>query len=930
MKTKYTLILIGIWLISTLPSLAQNDVPLDSRVRTGKLANGLTYYVQQNPKPEKKVELRLAVNVGSILEEDDQAGLAHFTEHMAFNGTRNFEKNELISYLQSIGVSFGGDLNAYTGFDETVYILPIPSDDEEKLRSGFMVLADWAGGVLMEEDDIDGERGIIVEEWRTGQGYSQRIRDKFLPVLLHDSKYADRLPIGKMDIVENFEYETIRRFYKDWYRPDLMAVVAVGDEDPDKLEALIQEFFSGLENPKDSKERQSFTVPEHDETFVTIATDHESPGIQIQLYYKHKALPTKTVEDYKNILKRRLYSGMLSQRLDEIRQKSDAPFIYAGAGYGNFVRDLDYFSTSGAVAPGKASIAIKALIEENERVAQFGFTDQELERVKKSLMNSAERAAKEMNKAESGSLVGKYVSHFLEGSFAEDQQWRYEFYQEVMPQISLEEINALAKVLVRDDNRVIVITAPDKEKENLPREEEVLALFDAVEQMQLTPYEEKLLAEDLITDLPKAGKITSSENIASVDIQELTLSNGAKVFIKSTDFKNDEILINVIGKGGTSLYADEDHLTASNAGVMVNVMGIGDFSPTDLKKVMAGKTVSLTPNISTYSQSISGVTSPKDLETAMQLMHLYFSKPRKDAELYEVYKANQKTQLEGAQANPDFQFSKAINKILANGHPRASGIFDPEDYDQIDIDRGLEIYADRFSNAANFEFFFTGNIDLATFKPLIEQYIGSLPGNPDQKDEFVDLGIRRPRGKKERIEVGTDEKSQVIMFFSGETTYDRKKAADISYLGEILTIKLIENLREEIGGVYGAGASGSMSIQPVDNFSFSIQFPCSPDMVDKLTEAAWKEVRKIQENGPTEDDLNKVKEKRRIAYEENLKRNNFWNGQMSAIRTYGFEWESILDGKASIEAVTADRIQEAAIAFLTPENLLEIQRFPAK
>ncbi len=932
MKYSRILILIAFWLGSSVAVMAQSQdkVPLDSRVRTGKLANGLTYYVQQNPKPENKVELRLAVNAGSVLEDDDQAGLAHFTEHMAFNGTTNFEKNELISYLQSIGVSFGGDLNAYTGFDETVYILPIPSDDEEKLRSGFLVLADWAGGVLMKDEDIDGERGIIVEEWRTGQGYSQRVRDQYLPVLLHDSKYADRLPIGKMEIVENFEYETIRKFYKDWYRPDLMAVVAVGDEDPDKLEALIKEYFEGLENPVNAKPRPHFSVPEHEETFVTIVTDAESPGTQVQLYYKHKALPTSTKEDYKNILKRRLYSGMLSQRLDEIRQKPDAPFIYAGTGYGNFVRDMDYFSASGAVAPGKAAEALQSLIEENERVAQFGFTAQELERVKKSLLNSAERAAKEMDKAESGSLVGKYVSHYLEGSFAEDVQWRYDFYKEVMPQITIEEINALAKELVRDENRVVVISGPEKEKENLPTEKEVLALFTAVDQMQLSPYEEKLLAEDLITDLPTAGKVSKINTIDAVGVQELTLSNGAKVFVKSTDFKNDEILISATGKGGTSLYSDEDHLTASNAGVMVNVMGVGDFSPSDLRKVLSGKTVSLTPNIGTYTQTISGISSPKDLETALQLMHLYFTKTRKDAALYEVYKTNQKTQLEGAQANPDYQFSRALNKIIADGNPRAMGIMSPEDYDQINIDRGLEIFADRFSNAANFEFFFTGNIDMDTFVPLLEQYIASLPGDAAVKDTYVDLGIRTPRGKKERIEVGTDEKSQVIMFFSGETDYDRNKANDISYLGEILTIKLIENLREEIGGVYGVGAGGSMGIQPVGNFSFSIQFPCSPDMVDKLTEAAWKEVKKIQENGPSEDDLNKVKEKRKIAYEENLKRNNYWNGQMSNVRTYELPWNSILEGRAAIDAVTPERIKTAAKTYLVQDNLLEIQRFPAK
>ncbi|MCH7397298.1 insulinase family protein [Belliella sp. DSM 107340] len=932
MKNSRIIVLIAFWLGSIISVFAQDSekVPLDKRVRKGKLENGLTYYVQQNPKPEKKVELRLAVNVGSILEDDDQAGLAHFTEHMAFNGSKNFEKNELISYLQSIGVSFGGDLNAYTGFDETVYILPIPSEDEEILRKGFLVLADWANGVLMEDEDIDGERGIIVEEWRTGQGYSQRIRDQYLPVLLHESKYADRLPIGKMEIVENFEYETIRRFYRDWYRPDLMAVIAVGDEDPDKLEALIKEYFGDMENPANAKPRESFSVPAHEETFVTIATDAEAPGIQIQLYYKHEARPTETKEDYKNTIKRSLYSGMLNQRLDEMRQKPDAPFIYAGTGYGNFVREMDYFSASAAVVPGKIDAGLTALIQENERVAQFGFTEQELERVKKSILNSAERAAKEMDKAESASIVGRYVSNFLSGRFAESQDWRYEFYKETLPQITVEEINALAKELVKDENRVVVIIAPEKEKENLPTEEAVLALFDAVEQIQLTPYEEKLLAEDLITDLPAAGKVTSKNTINGVDVQELTLSNGVKVFIKSTDFKNDEILISASSKGGSSLYSLEDHLNASNAGVMVNVMGVGDFSPTDLRKVLSGKTVSITPNISTYSQTISGVTSPKDLETAFQLIHLYFTKPRKDLELYEVYKANQKSQLESAQANPDYQFSKQLNKIIADGNPRALGIFDPEDYDKLNVDRGLEIFKERFSNAANFEFFFTGNIDTETFIPLLEQYIASLPGDPDKKEDFVDLGIRAPKGKTERIEVGTDEKSQVIMYFSGETEYDRKKAADIGYLGEILTIKLIENLREEIGGVYGVGASGSMGIEPVGNFRFSIQFPCSPDMVQKLTDAAWAEVKKIQENGPTEEDLNKVKEKRRIAYEENLKRNNYWNSQMSSVRNYDFPWEVILEGKASIDAVTPERIQTAAKAYLTKENLLEVQRFPAK
>jgi zinc protease len=906
------------------------EVPLDPRVRYGVLPNGLTYYIQQNPKPENKVELRLAVNAGSVLETEKQLGLAHFTEHMAFNGTRNFEKNELVSYLQSIGVSFGADLNAYTSFDETVYILPIPSDDEEKLRSGFLVLSDWAGGILMREEDIDAERSIIVEEWRTGQGYSQRLRDQYLPLMLYNSQYADRLPIGKMEVVQHFEYETIREFYRDWYRPDNLAVIAVGDEDPDKLLALIEEFFGAWENPKNAPKRKSFEVPEHKETFVSILTDQEAPGIQIQLFYKHKALPTKSKEDYRNWLLRSLYGGMLTQRLDEIRQQPDAPFIFAGTGYGNFVRDMDYFSASGVVSPGMVEAGIQALIVENERVARFGFTQAELDRVKRSVLNNAERAFKEMDKTESRSLVGRYVNHYLNGRFAEGEAWKYEFYQEILPKITLEELNALAKTLVREDNRIIIITAPDAEKDKLPTEQQVLALFDAVKQMDLQAYEEKLLSENLLETLPQTGRIEAMDHLFSIDVYEIILSNGVKVFVKPTDFKNDEIVFSARGEGGVSLFGEEDHYSASYSGVLVNVMGIGDFTPTDLRKILAGKSVSVTPNVGTYSQTISGSTSPRDLEMALQLIHLYFTAPREDRQLFDVFISNQKTQLASAQSNPDYQFSKMLNHILADGNLRASSIYDPEELEKIDMQRALEIYAQSFSNAANFEFFFTGNIDLDIFKPLLEQYIASLPSDPSHLDRFRDMGIRTPRGRTEVIEVGTDEKSQVILFFSAEVEYDRKKATDISYLGEILTIKLIESLREEIGGVYGVGANGSMGIQPMGNFSFSIGFPCSPDMVDVLIEAAWEEIRKIQENGPMEEDLNKVKEKRRIALEENLKRNNYWNAQMSAFRLYGLPLELIIDAGQSIEEVTPERIQRAAQEFLVKENLLEIKKFPLR
>lgn len=906
----------------------QDTVPLDSRVKVGKLSNGLTYFVQYNPKPEDKLELRLVVNAGSVLEDERQLGLAHFVEHMAFNGSENFEKNDLISYLQSIGVSFGSDLNAYTSFDETVYILPIPTDDEEKLRNGFLVMKDWAGGLLLTDEDIDAERTIIVEEWRTGQGTEQRMRDQYLPALLYESKYAERLPIGDMDIIRNAPYEDLRRYYRDWYRPDNMAVVAVGDVEPDRVVKLIETYFGELENPANAAERKDYEIPAHTETLVKVVTDEEAPGIQVQLYYKHKPKPTLTVEDYKRRITQVLFGGMLTQRLDEIRQKPQAPFVYAGARYGTFVRALDFFTVSGAVVSGKARDGLEAFLTENERILRFGFTQGELDRVKRSLANNAERGFNEMDKMESRSLVGRYVSHFLTGAFAEGEETRYQLYQELLPQITLEEVNRMGRNLIGEENRVVIVTAPDADQESLPTADELLALFGAVKEMKLEPYSESELPEHLLPKLPLAGKVLETEYNEKVDITTVTLSNGMRVYFKPTDFKNDEIIFTGNSKGGASLYPDEDHYSASYASVMVNIMGIGDFSPTALRKVLAGKNVSVTPNIGTYGESISGSTSPRDLELALQLIHLYFTSPRMDKELFDVYIQNQKNQLATAQVNPDFQFNKRLNEIVNQGNIRGMGIYDPEELDLIDEERSLEIFGERFSNAANFSFLFTGNLDLETAIPLIELYLGSLPGDPTRLDEYRDLGIRIPRGMSERIEVGKDDKSQVILYFSGPTAFGLEKSQQFSYLGEVLTIKLIETLREEIGGVYGVGARGSLARIPEEAFSFSISFPCSPDNVDKLTEAVWEEIRKIQENGPEDIDLQKVRETKRISLEENLKRNGFWHGQISAAITGEMPLDTVLGAKERILGVTAQQIQEIARTYLVKDNLLEIKRYP--
>jgi zinc protease len=914
---------------SYLPLLAQEQkVPLDERVLKGQLENGLTYYIQYNPKPENKLELRLAVNAGSVLETESQQGLAHFVEHMAFNGSENFEKNELVSYLQSIGVSFGRDLNAYTSFDETVYILPIPTDDEEKMRNGFLVLKDWAGGLLLTEEDIEEERSIIEEEWRTGQGPDQRMRDAWLPYLLYGSRYAERLPIGKMEVIRNADYEELRSFYRDWYRPNNMAVVAVGDVPVEQVEELIREYFQELENPENAPKRSRFDVPEHEDSFVKIVTDEEAPGIQLQLFYKHPPASTVTMEDYRKRIVRTIYGGILTQRLDEIRQKPDAPFMFAGSRYGSMVRALDFFTTSGVVGPGKVLEGLEAFLVENERALRHGFTENELERVKRSLSNSAERSFKEMDKMESRQMVGRYVSHFLNEGFAEGEKNRFELYQKILPEITLEEVNEMGRQMVRDDNRLIVVTAPEKERDALPTEEQVLALFEIVDQMDIVPYEEKELMDELLAELPTPGEVVDQQKNEEVEVTSITLSNGVRVHFKPTDFKNDEILFTGSSKGGTSLYPDEDHYSAAYASVMVNVMGVGEFSPSDLRKVLAGKNVSVTPNIGTYNETIGGNTSPRDLAETLQLMHLYFTSPRRDEELFEVYLSNQKSQLESAQANPDFQFNRKFNEILSQGNFRGMSVYDPEELQHIDLNRGLEIFSERFSNAANFEFLFTGNLDLETVIPLVELYLGSLPGNPEAIDNFRDLGIRPPQGTSETVNVGIDEKSQVILYFHGPTPYDIEKSQQFSFLGEVLTIKLIENIREKMGGVYSIGARGGLSRIPEESFSFSISFPCDPENVEKLIDAVWQEINAIKENGPEEKDLEKVRESKRISLEENLKRNSFWHGQLNAAITSGMPLDTVLGAMQRVQGVNGEQVQQIAREYLIKENLLEVKKFP--
>lgn len=908
---------------------ASQVLPLNPKVRYGKLDNGLSYYVQKNSKPEKRVELRLVINAGSILEDADQLGLAHFVEHMCFNGTKNFEKNDLVSYLQSVGVKFGADLNAYTSFDETVYILPIPSDNPETLEKGLQVLEDWAHQVSFDDTEIDKERGVIMEEWRTGLGASERLRQKTFPLILKNSRYKDRLPIGDTAIIKSFKYDVIKRFYKDWYRPDLMAVIAVGDINVEEIEQKIKSHFGRIPKASAPRKRESFPVPGHPETLIAVATDKEQPFTQIQVLYKHPQQKTQTAADYRRYIITDLYSEMINQRLEELTQKADPPFLNAFSGYGSFIGDKDAYVSFALVSEENTLKGLEALLIENQRALQHGFTSSELERAKKNVLNNYETSYNEREKEESGSFVDEYVNHFLIGEASPGIDWEYNFVKTQLPGIALEEINTLPKQWITKENRVVLIQAPDKQGVVLPSETQVRELLDNVEKAKPAAYVDQTLNEPLIDKLPATGKIVKTTELTPVMATEYKLSNGVTVVIKSTDFKADEILMRSYSFGGNSLIDYADYQSALNSTGVISESGLRNFSSLDIQKLLSGKTVRVNPYISTYDEGINGNTTPKDLETLLQLTHLYFTQPRKDAASFASFIAKNKGIYQNLMSNPNFYFQDQMIKVLTREHPRGGGFPKAEDLDKVNLDRVYEIYKDRFADAGNFIFFFVGNVDQATFKPMIEKYLGSLP-TVQRQENFKDLGIRPPSGVVEKVfKKGTEPKSEVRIVFTGKPASFEDRD-ELNVLAEILSIKLIEKLREEKGGVYGAGAYANMSKYPDLSYSFNISFPCGPENVDSLVALVYDEIKKIQQNGPSQEDIDKVKEQLKRELEEDLKTNGYWVSVLRSSYYNQLPVERLVEANQYklIEAVTRDIIKQTALKYLNFSNVVKCILMP--
>lgn len=922
--------LISVLFVSNAQDQVSNDpLPQDPKVITGELKNGLKYYIRQNQKPEKRVEFRLVINAGSILENEDQRGLAHFVEHMAFNGSKNFTKNDLVSFLEKSGVSFGADLNAYTSFDETVYMFQMPSDRIGLMDSSFLVLEDWAHNLLFEDEEIDKERGVIHEEWRLGLGAQDRMQKKFLPILLKDSHYAERLPIGKMSVIDSCEYDVLRDFYHDWYRPDLMAIIVVGDIDPVYAEKKIQEHFKKIKGPKKERERLEYDLPDNESPLVAIASDKEATSNLVGVLYKQDKKPLISAADYRHSILTDLYTMMLNSRFFEIGQKPESPFLYASAYYGEFLaKSKDAWQTMAVPKENKNEQTLSLLIKENERVKKFGFTEGEFDRQKAELMSMYEKALQEKDKTESNNYVQEYIAHFLFKEAFPGIEYEYDLVKTFLDGVKLEEVNALAEEFVTDNNLVVLLTGPEKEGNVIPEEKDLLKTVAFAKKSRLKPYIDKTFSANLIEEELKGGKIKTTTVNDEYEYTEIQMDNGITVVMKSTDFKNDEILMTSYSEGGTSVVSDSEYFSASLTSAIISQSGVGPFTNVDLTKFLTGKVVQVAPQISSLTQGVSGSSSKKDFETMLQLTYLYFTQPRKDQEAFDAFKSKLINQFKFLLSNPQVVFYDTLYKLATSNDPRTIVIPTEEEINNVSLDKVYDFYKDRFSDAEGFKFFFVGNFNIDSIAPLITKYLGSLPAT-NRLDKWENVNPEFPDGiTKATVFKGTEPKSSVAILLDDNFEWTRENRIELSVLMKIFEIRLRESMREDQGGVYGVGANLDISKYPEPDFTITINWGCSPENVDTLVNTVFNEMKILQSEGPGQVNLQKAQETMIRDIESNVLQNSYWRAVLKNAYYYNERIYSADELKDLIKNIKLEDIHQAAKNYFDLENYLKVILMP--
>jgi zinc protease len=904
-------------------------LPVDPQITIGQLPNGLRYYMRTNKLPQNRAELRLVVNAGSVLEDNDQQGLAHFTEHMAFNGTQHFAKNELVRFMESIGMRMGPSVNAFTSFDETVYMLTVPTDKPDVMEKAFLILEDWAHNLSFDPTEIDRERGVIVEEWRLGRGANARMQDKQFPILMKGSRYAERLPIGKKEVIETFKHDRLKQLYADWYRPDLMAVVAVGDFDKPAIEALIKQHFGPLQNPKKERPRPVYDVPDHPGTLYALASDKEATMTIVSVYNKLPVRDQTTVRSYRDKIVERLYFGMLSHRLDDLRQKADPPFVMAITARGRFVKSKEAAVLNALVRDGGIERGLDALLTESERVARFGFTPTELERQKREVLRTYERLFAEKDKHESATLAAEYIRNFTQDEDIPGIAFEYALHQRFLPEITLEEVNKVGKGWTGDRSRVVLVSAPQKEAVAVPDETKLAAVMKGVAEKKIEAYVDTAANASLLDSPPKGGTIAKTATKDAYGITEWELSNGVKVVLKPTNYKADEVVFRASSFGGTSLASDNDFNAVRMANDVISAGGVGKFNAIELRKVLAGKVASVYPTISETEESLSGGGSPKDLETLFQLIYLTFTQPRADADAFAAFTAQMKAIVANQKASPGYAFSEMMQTTLTRNHPRARPMT-VELLDELDLQKSLAFYKDRFADASDFTFFFVGTFDLATIKPLVERYLGALPAI-HRNETWKNVGMTYAKGVvKKTVLKGIEPKSQAGIVFTGPFQYDAAHRVVMRALGDIVQTRLRDLVREELGGTYSISASPNYTKVPEQRYRFDIGWGCNPDRVDELIKVVFRDIDDLRTNGPTEKQVNDVREQLLRDFETSVKQNSYLVWQIYYKYVDREDLKGLFEMPEAYKKLTPAAIQEAARTYLNPGNYVQVTLSPEK
>ena len=900
---------------------------LDPAIRTGTLPNGLQFFIRGNDLPENRALLRLAVKAGSIDEADDQRGLAHLLEHMAFNGSAHFEPGELVSYLESIGSRFGPDVNAYTSFDETVYMLEVPTDRESVVTRGLEALSDFAGGVTLDPEEIDRERGVVVEEWRGRQGAGSRMRDAQMEAIYGESRYVDRLPIGLPELIETVPAQRVRDFYQDFYRPDRMAVIAVGDFEPAEMETLIRAHFGGL-SARPPAARTVYPVPPHQDTRVLVVSDREAQRSSVSIIRKRPAEALRTVGDYRRSSMRGLVRSMMNTRFAEIARRPDAPFLRASSGGGRVGRDVESFTVSARVNDGGIEEGLEALAQEIARLEQHGFGDAELDRAKKDVVARYERAYNERDKTQSGSLASELLRHFLVDEAAPGIDAELDLLRRFVPAITVAEVSAFAREFFGEDNRVVIASSPEKESISAVTQAGLRDALRAGSTAAVTAWLDEAAGRELMAEPPPPGNVRTRREIPEIGVTVLTLSNGVEVWLKPTDFRNDQVSFRAYARGGASLASPDEFLDASLSTSLVGVSGVGGLSPIDLGKVMAGRIARVSPFMDNYTHGISGSSTPGDLEAALQLVYIYFTAPNQDAAAFDLMKSQMTATLANQEQSPGAVFSERVRRLATLDHYSARRM-QLKDLDRIDADRMRTFYIERFKNAADFTFFLVGAFTVDEITPLLTTYLASLPSTGRTESRGVDMNLRFPEAvQRETVNKGQEPRSQTAIMFFADTGLDELETHRLRAATRILQMRLREVLREELGGTYSVGVRYSDTSPQPGYGTTSVQFGSSPENAERLTNVVMEELDRLRREGPSETDVQVVKETEKRGLESSILQNGYWLNSLQAMHLLERDPRSILGRVERAESLSKENIHAVVRKYFPPDRYTIVTLMP--